>query len=307
MKVAVLGGGPAGLYFSLLMKKADPAHEVVLCERNAPDATFGWGVVFSDQTLGNFKAADPESFQAISDNFARWDDIDIHYKGRTITSGGHGFAGIARMKLLEILQRRAAGLGVDLRFGCEVHDDSALAGLGLGDAGVVVAADGINSAVRRRHAEELRPDLVAGRAKFVWLGTTRRFDAFTFVFVETEHGIFQAHAYRFSETHSAFIVECDEASWRHAGFDRMDVDATIAACEKMFGPWLDGHPLLANIPPAQRAAPWLNFTRVHCQRWWQGNLVLIGDAAHTAHFSIGSGTKLAMEDAIALARILNGP
>jgi anthraniloyl-CoA monooxygenase len=307
MKVAILGGGPAGLYFSLLMKKADPAHEVVVLERNAPDATFGWGVVFSDQTLGNFKAADPESFQEISDNFARWDDIDIHYKGRTITSGGHGFAGIARMKLLEILQNRAAELGVDLRFGCEVRDDSDLPALGLGDADLVIAADGVNSAVRRAHAEEFRPDLVAGKAKFVWLGTTRRFDAFTFAFVENAHGIFQAHAYRFSETHSAFIVECDEASWRNAGFDRLDIDATIAACEEMFAPWLDGHRLLANIPPQQRAAPWLNFTRVHCERWWRGNLVLIGDAAHTAHFSIGSGTKLAMEDAIALSRILNGP
>jgi len=152
LKVAVLGGGPAGLYFSLLMKKADPAHEVVVLERNAPDATFGWGVVFSDQTLGNFKAADPESFQAISDNFSRWDDIDIHYKGRTITSGGHGFAGLARMKLLEILQQRAAGLGADLRFGCEVGDDSDLPALGLGDVDLVVAADGVNSAVRRRHA-----------------------------------------------------------------------------------------------------------------------------------------------------------
>ncbi|HEX4497108.1 MAG TPA: bifunctional salicylyl-CoA 5-hydroxylase/oxidoreductase [Thermoanaerobaculia bacterium] len=311
MKIAVIGGGPAGLYFSLLMKKADPAHEVVLLERNAPDATFGWGVVFSDQTLGNFKAADPESFQEIFDNFARWDDIDVHFKGRTITSGGHGFAGIARMKLLEILQQRGAGLGVDLRFGVEVKDDSDLPGLGLGDVDLVVAADGVNSAVRRRHAAAIRPQVVAAQAPFVWLGTTRRFDAFTFIFVETAAGIFQAHAYRFSETHSAFIVECDEASWRNAGFDRMDVDATIAACEKMFGPWLEGHRLLANIPPHQRAAPWLNFSRVSCERWWQRldqeTVVLIGDAAHTAHFSIGSGTKLAMEDAIALARILNGP
>src|SRR3978361_1989767 len=157
MKVAILGGGPAGLYFSLLMKRANPAHEVVLLERNAPDATFGWGVVFSDQTLGNFRPADPESFQEISDNFARWDDIDVHYKGRTITSGGHGFAGLARMKLLEILQRRAAGLGVDLRFNCEVRDDSELPALGLGDADLVVAGDGVNSGVRRRHAEAFQP------------------------------------------------------------------------------------------------------------------------------------------------------
>ncbi len=305
MKVAVIGGGPAGLYFALLMRKANSAHEVVVLERNAPDATFGWGVVFSDQTLGNFKAADPETFQEISDNFARWDDIDIHFKGRTITSGGHGFAGLARVKLLEILQRRAGALGADLRFGCEVRDGSDLPALGLRDADLIVAADGVNSAVRRRHAAELQPDLVQGKAKFIWLGTTRLFDAFTFVFIENDHGVFQLHAYRFSDTHSAFIVECDEASWRNAGFDRMDIDATLAACEEMFAPWLGGHRLQANIPPHQRAAPWLNFTRVHCARWWHGNTVLIGDAAHTAHFSIGSGTKLAMEDAIGLARILN--
>ena len=305
MKVAVVGGGPAGLYFSLLLKKADPSHQVTVVERNPPDATFGWGVVFSDQTLGNFQAADPETFQEISDNFARWDDIDIHYRGRTITSGGHGFAGLARVKLLEILQRRAAGLGVDLRFGVDIKDDSDLPGLGLGDADLVVAADGVNSAIRRRHAGVFRPDIVTGKARFVWLGTTRLFDAFTFAFVENEHGIFQAHAYRFSDRLSAFIVECDEPSWRNAGFDRLDIDATIAACEEMFAPWLDGHPLQANIPPHQRAAPWLQFPRVHCAQWWHGNLVLIGDAAHTAHFSIGSGTKLAMEDAIALARIVN--
>ncbi|HVR98564.1 MAG TPA: bifunctional salicylyl-CoA 5-hydroxylase/oxidoreductase [Thermoanaerobaculia bacterium] len=305
MKVAVLGGGPAGLYFALLMKKADPSHRVTVLERNAPDATFGWGVVFSDQTLGNFKTADPETFQAISDNFARWDDIDIHFKERTITSGGHGFAGIARVKLLEILQNRAADLGVDLRFGCEFRDDSDLRALGLGDVDLVIAADGVNSGVRRKYAEHFRPDLDVRKAKFVWLGTTKRFDAFTFIFIENEHGVFQVHAYRFSESLSAFIVECDERSWRNAGLDRLDIDGTLAFCEEMFGPWLGGHRLLANIPPHQRAAPWVSFTRVHCARWWHGNVVLIGDAAHTAHFSIGSGTKLAMEDAIGLSRILN--
>jgi anthraniloyl-CoA monooxygenase len=304
MKVAVVGGGPAGLYFALLLKKADPGHRVTVLERNPLGATFGWGVAFSDQTLGNFAAADPETFQAISASFARWDDIDIHFEGRTITSGGHGFAGIARVKLLEILAHRAAGLGAELRFGVEARDDSQLPDLGLGDADLIVAADGVNSAIRRRHAGVFRPELVLGKARYVWLGTTRPFDAFTFIFVDNRHGIFQAHAYRFSDRLSAFIVECDEASWRHAGFDQMDMDATVAACEEMFAPWLAGHRLLANAPPQQRAAPWLQFPRVHCDRWWHRNLVLIGDAAHTAHFSIGSGTKLAMEDAIALARIL---
>jgi anthraniloyl-CoA monooxygenase len=313
LKVVTIGGGPAGLYFAILMKKADPRHEVVVLERNRPDDTFGWGVVFSDQTLGNLRAADEESYRSITDAFAHWDDIDVHFKGRTITSGGHGFSGIARKKLLQILQRRAADLGVDLRFQAEVPDDSVLPAVGLGDADLVVGADGVNSAVRRKYAAHFGPDLDVRTARFCWLGTTKLFDAFTFIFVQNEWGVFQVHAYRFDERQSAFIVECDEASWRAAGCDGMDEAATVEFCERMFAPWLDGHRLMSNSPHLR--SPWLTFTRVRNERWhfrrdgetagpgaW---VALIGDAAHTAHFSIGSGTKLAMEDGIVLARELN--
>ncbi len=267
-------------------------------------------MVFSDQTLGNFAAADPETCREIRDHFARWDDIDVHVKGRVITSGGHGFSGIARRTLLSILQRRAAALGVALCYQCEVRglEDLRDADLGLGGRpDLVVAADGANSVVRRQLAAHFEPDLDVRTAKYVWLGTTRLFDAFTFLFVDRPggvDGVFQAHAYRFDERHSAFIVECDRASWLAAGFDRLDLDGTVAACERLFAPWLDGQPLLANVPPHQRAAPWQSFTRVRNARWHHDRVVLIGDAAHTAHFSIGSGTKLAMEDAIVLAREL---
>jgi anthraniloyl-CoA monooxygenase len=307
VKIVVIGGGPAGLYFSLLLRKANPAHHVVVLERNRPDDTFGWGVVFSNQTLGNLRDADPESYRQITGSFAHWDDIDVHVRGATITSGGHGFSGIARVELLRILQTRAAELGVDVRFGTDVLDDTALPTMGLGDADLVVAADGINSRIRGRYAEHFRPDLDVRPARYVWLGTRRLFDAFTFIFVENAHGVFQAHAYRYDFENSAFIVECDEASWRSAGFDAMDEAATVAACEEMFAPWLDGHALVSNAPHV--ASPWLRFTRVSTEHWFHmggdvAPVVLIGDAAHTAHFSIGSGTKLAMEDAISLARIL---
>ena len=305
MRVVTIGGGPAGLYFALLMKGASPAHQVTVLERNRPGDTFGWGVVFSDQTLENFRAADRPTYEAITANFAHWDDIDVHVKGVTITSRGHGFSGIARTRLLDILQRRACELGVDVRFGCDVPDDAMLAALGLGDADVVVAADGANSATRRKYAASFEPDLDLRSAKYIWLGTTRRFDAFTFIFVETDLGVFQAHAYRFDREHSAFIVECDDASWRNAGLDRMDAAASVAFCERQFRPWLGDHRLLFNAEH-QRRAPWLSFTRVSNAHWFHGRVVLVGDAAHTAHFSIGSGTKLAMEDAIALARRLDG-
>jgi len=286
------------------MKKADPRHEVVVLERNGPDDTFGWGVVFSDATLENLRAADAESLAEIEASFAHWDDIDIHFKGRTITSGGHGFSGIGRRRLLDILQRRATALGVDVRFNCEVQADVSLPALGLSQPDLIVAADGANSLLRRRYAAHFEPDVDVRSARYIWLGTERRFDAFSFIVVQNECGVFQVHAYRFDDRYSAFIVECDEASWRAAGLDRTDADGAVAWSERLFAPWLNGQPLLFN-GAHQRERPWLNFARVSNRTWHYRDVVLLGDAAHTAHFSIGSGTKLALEDAIALARSLN--
>jgi anthraniloyl-CoA monooxygenase len=300
MKIVCIGGGPAGLYFAISMKLRDPAHDILLVERNRPDDTFGWGVVFSNETLDNLWQNDPESAAAIEDSFQNWDDIDIQFKGHVVRSGGHGFAGIARKRLLQILQERARALGVRLQFESEVEDLASYR-----DADLIVAADGINSRIRSRYAEAFKPSIEVRKNKYIWLGTDKSFEAFTFIFEETEHGWIWAHAYRFDAATSTFIAECDEATWRGFGFDRMSQADGIAACEMLFEKHLGGHRLMSNATHL-RGSAWLNFPRVACERWYHGNLVLLGDAAHSAHFSIGSGTKLALEDAIGLADALHG-
>jgi anthraniloyl-CoA monooxygenase len=300
MRITCVGGGPAGLYFALLMKKADPAHQVRVLERNRAGDTFGWGVVLSDQTLEALRDADPETAAQISDAFNHWDDIAVHFRGRRIVSGGHGFCGIGRKKLLNILQARCEQLGVELVYEADVSDDAEI------DADLIIAADGLNSRIRQKYAATYRPDVDLRQCRFVWLGTTRLFDAFTFDFQETAWGWFQAHAYRFDATHSTFIVEAPEHVWRAAGLEDMSKEDGIAFCEKLFADVLDGHPLISNASHLRGSAQWIRFPRVVCKTWVHHNgrapVVLMGDAAHTAHFSIGSGTKLALEDAIDLAR-----
>jgi len=296
MKIVCIGGGPAGLYFSILMKKADAGHDVSIIERNRPDDTFGWGVVFSDATLDNFQAADPETHAQIQRSFHHWDDIDVFFKGSKITSSGHGFSGIARKKLLNILQARAAELGVEQVFETEVADDAQFA-----HADLIVAADGVNSFVRRKYAEHFKPEIDVRRCRYIWLGSHQKLDAFTFAFENTPWGWFQLHAYRFDADTSTFIIETREETWRAAGLEKVEVDESIDFCERVFGKYLGGHRLMSNARHL-RGSAWLNFHRVRCEKWHHRNLVLIGDSAHTAHFSIGSGTKLAMEDAVALSR-----
>ncbi len=303
MKIACIGGGPAGLYFAISMKLRDPAHEVHVFERNPRGVTFGWGVVFSDQTVDNLTANDPASARIIADEFAHWDDIEVHIRGECIRSSGHGFIGIGRKRLLEILQDRAAELGVELSFEVECDPDEAR----WADYDLVIAADGINSRVRERFAAEFGVDVDQRANRFVWLGTSKAFDAFTFAFEETEAGWVWAHAYRFAADCSTFIVECSEATWRNLGFDQLDQAEAIARCEQIFAKYLDGHRLISNSAHLPGPAVWLNFRRIKCEHWTHGRFILLGDAAHTAHFSIGSGTKLAFEDAIKLAEVLNRP
>ncbi len=293
VKIVSVGGGAGGLYFAILMKKAGPAHDITVIERNRPDDTFGFGVVFSDATLETFAEADRESGEDITRALAHWDDIDIHYQGQVLTSTGHGFSGLSRQRLLDILQRRCRRLRVRLEFQREVTDLAPFA-----DADLILAADGVNSVVRARHAEHFGPAIDWRTNRFVWLGTPCPFPAFTFIFKESEHGLWRVHAYRYDERLSTFILEATAETWQRAGLDQATEDDTAAFTERLFTRELGGHRVLTN------RSLWRSFPTVRNARWHWDNVVLIGDAAHTAHFSIGSGTKLAMEDAIALSAAL---
>lgn len=312
MNIVCVGGGPAGLYFGLLMKLRHPTHAVTVIERNRPGDTFGWGVVFSDQTLGQLARADEPSARAILQSFNHWDAIDVHFKGATVTSHGHGFCGIGRKRLLDILQERCRALGVELAFDTRVEDVNEVARRYRAD--LVVAADGVHSAIRQRYADMFQPEVEERRCRFVWLGTKKRFDAFTFAFEETEHGWFQAHAYQYDGETSTFIIETLDSTWAACGLADMDQAEALAFCERLFARHLDGQPLMANAAHLRGSGMWIRFPRLACHQWVHAieadgrrvPLVLMGDAAHTAHFSIGSGTKLALEDAIGLADALDG-
>ena len=304
MRIAVIGGGPGGLYFAALAKQLGPEHEITVWERNAPDDTFGFGVVFSDETLGGIEHADKAIFDEMQREFARWDDIDVHFRGEAETSGGHGFAAMSRKRLLEILQARCRDLGVALHFHSEAPSADELAQ----QHDLVVAADGVNSVTRAKYADTFRPSLDVRQSKYMWLGTDLVFDAFKFYVRETPHGVMQIHGYPYDATGSTFIVEMHESVWRAAGFDVLAArelapgesdDESIARVCELFADILDGHQVQANN------SKWISFATVRNESWRHGNVVLLGDAAHTAHFSIGSGTKLAMEDALALAACLH--
>lgn len=293
MKIVILGAGPAGLYAGLLIKKAHPTHDITIIERNPANVTYGWGVVFSDRTLASFQRADYRSYEQITSRFVIWDAIDVHYRDEIIRCGGHVIASISRKDLLNILQRRCEEVGITLIFNKEIRD---LADLGSYD--LLIASDGLNSTVRKIQASHFKPSVEPGKARYIWLGAQKVLDAFTFIFRENEHGLFQVHAYPFGGTTSTFIVECDEATWLKAGLNEADEEQSLAYCQHLFAPDLRGAPLLSNN------SKWINFPTLKTKAWHYQNMVLLGDAVHTAHFSIGSGTKLAMEDAIALATAL---
>ena len=304
MRVAVIGGGPAGLYFAALAKQLSPHWDITVWERNAADDTFGFGVVFSDETLDGIAQADPEIYRAMSAEFARWSDIDVRYKGQVLTSGGHGFAALGRKRLLQIIQERCAALNVDVRYRTQAPPAAELAA----DYDLVVASDGVRSQTRSAYAETFGPDLDERHCRYMWLATDKVFEAFTFIVAERDFGTVQVHAYPFDDTRSTFIVETDEDSWRRAGFDTFAArdfppgtsdEDSIRRCEEILADHLDGHRLIPN------GSKWIRFTTVRNKTWRHENVVLLGDAAHTAHFSIGSGTKLAMEDALALAACLH--
>jgi anthraniloyl-CoA monooxygenase len=300
MKIVCIGGGPAGLYFGLLMKKLHPDHSIQVVERNRAYDTFGWGVVFSDATMVSMREWDPESAAEIEDAFNHWDDIEVWFKGTRQRTSGHGFVGIGRKKLLNILQKRCEALGVELIFETDVTSD-----LDFPDADLIIGSDGLNSRIRNHYPDIFQPDMITRPNRYIWLGTNKQYDAFTFDFRKREHGWFQAHIYKFDDQTSTFIVETTEEAYLAHGLDKMDQDGSIAFCENLFSDVLDGASLMTNARHI-RGSAWLNFNRLICGKWshFNGNshVVLMGDAAHTAHFAIGSGTKLAIDDAIELTR-----
>ena len=290
MKIKIIGGGPAGMYFAILMKKADTARDIIVYERNGPDDTFGWGVVFSGKTLANLRAADEVSHAEITRDFEAWDNVDVVHQDQKISIHGNSFSGIARLRLLKILQRRCEDLGIEINFRTEITDLESL----KSDCDSLVGADGVNSIVRQTFSRNFQPDLSTRPNKYIWYGTNQLFHGLTLTFRQTPAGVFAAHSYKFDKNTSTFIVECDPETWSTAGFSEMAEEDTRVYLEHVFQKDLDGRPLLSNN------SKWINFVLVKNRRWHFENVVLLGDALHTAHFSIGSGTKLAMEDAIAL-------